>query len=226
VPDLPPADPELARRLALHLAEWIGSWPPPPGRLGVVGSRKRENPGWDGSVNPVVGVLTPDRGVLSVPPGPAADLSGVDTMSVARQMVPGALGRPGRRLFEGVFRWCHHLVDTDAPGEWVPVADPRVPEWLQPFGGEVLVAWDGEGRYAAGVGRKLHDRYGQEISVGTEREHRGRGLARRLVAQAARRIFEEGAVATYLHADSNLASAAVADASGFPDEGWRIVGLA
>jgi len=38
------------------------------------------------------------------------------------------------------------------------------------------------------------------------------GLARRLVAQAARRVAEEGAVATYLHATSNAASAKVAEA--------------
>jgi hypothetical protein len=45
------------------------------------------------------------------------------------------------------------------------------------------------------------------------------------VAQAARRVAEEGAVATYLHAVSNTASAHVAEAAGFPDTGWWILGL-
>ncbi|HTC80382.1 MAG TPA: GNAT family N-acetyltransferase [Acidimicrobiia bacterium] len=61
--------------------------------------------------------------------------------------------------------------------------------------------------------------------MATEEHLRGRGLARRLVAQAARRVAEEGAVATYLHAVTNTASARVADASGFPDTGWWVLGL-
>lgn len=224
VPD--PPDPELGRRLGSHLAEWLGAWPPPSGGVSVVGSPKRVAPSWDGTVRSLVGVLTPEGGLLSVPPDAAPGLEVVKTMGSAAEAVPAALGRPEGRLFEGVFRWCQHLVPGPDAGEWVPVGDPRVPPWLLPFGGEVLIAWDDQGRYAAGVGRKIHDRFGQELSVGTEPQHRGRGLARRLVAQAARRVFEEGAVATYLHADANLASSAVAAASGFPDDGWRVVGLA
>jgi len=84
---------------------------------------------------------------------------------------------------------------------------------------------DHEWRYAAGVGRKRHDEHGQELAVATEPAHQGKGLARRLVAQATRRVLDEGAVATYLHAPDNVASARVADASGFPDRGWSIYGL-
>ncbi|MFD0788502.1 GNAT family N-acetyltransferase, partial [Micromonospora azadirachtae] len=61
--------------------------------------------------------------------------------------------------------------------------------------------------------------------VGTAPEAQGRGLARRLVAQAARRVLDEGAVPTYLHEWSNHASARVADAAGFPDRGWRSFGV-
>jgi predicted GNAT family acetyltransferase len=89
----------------------------------------------------------------------------------------------------------------------------------------VLVAWDDAGRYAAGVGRKRHDEHGQELAVATEAAYRGRGLARRLVAQATRRVLDEGAVATYLHAFDNHASARVAEAAGFPDRGWSVYGL-
>jgi predicted GNAT family acetyltransferase len=101
-----------------------------------------------------------------------------------------------------------------------------VPDWLRPFGGDVLIVRDPDnGAYIAGVGIKRHDAFGQELSVGTEPAARGRGLARRLVAQAARRVLDDGAVPTYQHAASNLASARVADAAGFADRGWASFGL-
>ena len=80
------------------------------------------------------------------------------------------------------------------------------------------------GEYIAGVGIKVHDEFGHELAVVTEDAAQGKGLARRLVAQAARRVIERGAVPTYLHADSNVRSAKVAVAAGFPDLGWRILG--
>ena len=61
--------------------------------------------------------------------------------------------------------------------------------------------------------------------MGTEPAVRGRGLARRLVAQAARRVLDEGAVPTYLHDPANVASARVAEAAGFPDLGWKTYGV-
>ncbi len=39
-------------------------------------------------------------------------------------------------------------------------------------------------------------------------------------------MLERGAVPTYLHADANVRSAKVAVAAGFPDLGWRILGVA
>jgi len=89
----------------------------------------------------------------------------------------------------------------------------------------VLVVLDDD-VYVAGVGLKRHDEHGQEISVGTEQAARGRGLARRLVAQAARRLLAAGIVPTYLHDPANTASAKVADAAGFPDRGWTVLGMA
>jgi len=137
-----------------------------------------------------------------------------------------AMGQPGARLYEGVFRWSTDPPDLGEAGQWVDVADPRVPPWLVPFGGEVLIAFDDKGNYIAGVGRKIHDEFGQELAVVTEEGARDRGLARRLVAQAARRVIDEGAVPTYLHADANVRSAKVADAAGFPDRAWRVLGVA
>jgi GNAT superfamily N-acetyltransferase len=136
-----------------------------------------------------------------------------------------AAGHPGRRVGAGIFRFCVDPPPLAEVGTWLAADHPAVPAWLHPFGGEVLVVLDDTGSYLAGVGIKRHHETGSEIAVGTEPAARGRGLARRLVAQAARRIVAGGAVATYLHAPDNVASAHVADASGFPDRGWRFVSL-
>ena len=83
-----------------------------------------------------------------------------------------------------------------------------------------------DGAYAAGVGIKRHNAHGLELSVGTEEQHRGKGLASRLVAQAARWVIAQGAVPIYLHDPANVASDRTALAAGFPDFGWQIMGMA
>jgi GNAT superfamily N-acetyltransferase len=165
--------------------------------------------------------------VVSVPP---EHLEQASSLAAAGRATFGAgvgelFGRPSARLRSGIFRAARRLVDLGEPGEWLASEYPRLPGWLAAFPGEVLVSFDDEGRYAAGVGLKRHSALGREIAVGTEPAHRGQGLARGLVAQAARRIFAEGATATYLHAPDNFASGAVATAAGFPDLGWRSIGL-
>jgi GNAT superfamily N-acetyltransferase len=218
--------PNLAGRLERHLAAWLGAWPP-TGELTIVGSAKRTAPAWDGKVYPVAGVETPDGTVLSVPPDLVeATRAAGDDLATVGAALPALVGRPDARFGRGVFRWCHELcagVDPDAV--WLPADDERVPSWLRPFNGEVLVHLDEHGRYGAGVGRKIHDAFGHELSVATAEHLQGRGLARRLVAQAARRVADDGAVATYLHAPCNTPSAHVAEASGFPDTGWWILGV-
>lgn len=184
-------------------------------------------PAWDGKVYPVAGVETPEGTVLSVPPDAveATRAAGEDLATIG-PVLPGIVGRPDARFGRGVFRWCQRLLDDSDPAAvWLPPDHERVPPWLSVFNGDVLVHLDEHGRYGAGVGRKRHDDFGQELSVATEEHLRGRGLARRLVAQAARRVAEEGAVATYLHAPKNVASARVAEAAGFPDTGWWILGV-
>jgi GNAT superfamily N-acetyltransferase len=217
---------DLARRLERHLTNWLGAWPP-VGELTIVGSPNRVTPAWDGKVYPVAGVETPQGTVLSVPPDAVEKTraAGDDLTAIGRAL-PSIVGRPDARFGRGVFRWCHELVDdTDPDAVWLPPDDGRVPPWLAVFNGDVLVHLDEYGGYGAGVGRKRHDEFGQELSVATEERLQGRGLARRLVAQAARRVADEGAVATYLHHPSNTASAHVAEASGFPDTGWWILGV-
>jgi GNAT superfamily N-acetyltransferase len=224
------------------LGEWLGRWTLPVDRRGavtdhtevlVVGSDKRVDPGWDGKVHPVVGVVGPDGGVLSVPPDLVdavlalgrGSVSGHVAIGALAAGLPGALSRPDARFDLGLFRWTGAPTGLADAGEWAAPDDPRVPAWLRPFNGDVLVAWDDFGEYGAGVGRKMHDRFGHELAVGTEESLRGRGLARHLVAQAARRVLDDGAVPTYLHEVANVASGRVARAAGFEDRGWRFIGL-
>ena len=198
----------------------------------VVGSAAREEPGWDGAVHGVVGIAdAAGSAVVSVPPsyadwagGFVADGGSLDDLRAA---LPGRMGLPTHLVYRGVCRWAVDVPSADDlpdAGEWLPAADPRVPAWLKPFGGDVLVVLDDD-VYVAGVGLKRHDEHGQEISVGTEEAARGRGLARRLVAQAARSLLARGIVPTYLHDPANVASGRVADAAGFPDRGWTVLGL-
>jgi GNAT superfamily N-acetyltransferase len=214
-------------RLDAHLRTWLGVWPPER-PLVVTSAPGRTEPGWDGSEHAVVGVASPRGAVLSVPPdrvdAVAALADDLDGLRAAGPALGDALGWPDARLFDGVFRWSTSpAADLDDAGAWVPTDDERVPDWLKPFNGDVLVTFE-DGRYIAGVGIKVHDEFGHELAVVTEEAAQGKGLARRLVAQAARAVLERGAIPTYLHADSNVRSAKVAVAAGFPDRGWRILG--
>lgn len=225
---------EVDERLRAHLRSWLGAWPPAR-PVHVVGSERRVEPGWDGAVRALNGVATPHGAVVSVPPAAQErvaatveelEADGVDdALSALGERLADLLGLAGARYGTGVLRWSTQPASSDDPGIWLPRDDPRVPEWLRPFNGDVLVALAGDGSVAAGVGRKQHDPHGHELAVVTEEAHRGQGLARRLVTQAARRVLDDGAVPVYLHAESNLASARTADACGFPDVGWRILAL-
>ena len=222
-----------AHRLRLHLRTWLGRWPG-SGPIDVVGSIRRDQPGWDGRIFPVIGIHSPDGSVLSLPPRAAAEVRSRIRQLAANgtswdellPLLPGLLAQEGGRVYSGIFRWCEEPAKLRDAGIWVDAAKESVPEWLRPFGHEVLMARDPEtDAYLAGVGLKHHDRYGRELAVGTEPGARGRGLARALVAQAARRVLDEGAVPTYQHDPANVASARVADAAGFPDRGWRSAGM-
>jgi len=124
----------------------------------------------------------------------------------------------------GGYRYSVSPLEVDDVGAWVAADDPGVPAWPRPFGGRVLVVRD-EGRYVAGLGIKRHDELGQEVAVATEEPWRGRGLARALVSRAAAEILRRGGVPIYLHGRGNEASAHVAEAAGFPDRGWFVLGL-
>jgi GNAT superfamily N-acetyltransferase len=220
--------------LTRFLRAWLGSWPPEL-PLDVVGSSARTRPGWDGRHHPAIGVWEPGAGcVLSVPPAavePLELLGGLDadvlTGDAWGQAAANALGRPDHRFELGVFRWLadpRQVADVAPLGRWVPRDDPDLPSWLRPFDApEVLVHRDRSGRHLAGVGVKVHDTTGVELAVVTETGVRGQGFGRRLVATAARRWLSAGCVVTYLHDPSDAPSAALADAVGFRDRGWRVV---
>jgi len=215
--------------LADFLAEYLGAWPSTPG-LTVIGSELRIRPGWDGRVTDVVGVAGPRTAVISVPPGAVESVrdrvhSWEQAGSVLLEALARQDGEDGQdsRVYYGTFRWTYQPADLPDAGIWIPVDDPRVPPWLHPFGGDALITLI-DGVYAAGVGIKRHNALGMEISVGTEPEHRGKRLATGLVAQAARWILAQGAVPIYLHDPANVASDRTANAAGFPDEGWQILG--
>ena len=217
---------ELATRIAAHLTHRLGSWPPQQG-IQIVGSALRDLPEWDGIVRPVLGVGTPEGTVISVPvpvveSAQALARLGFDQLS---EGIGALFNQPNLTLGVNDFRYLRELVTFEPLGEWVAADDPRVPSWLRPFDGGVLIACDDADHYMAGVGLKLHDEYASEIAVGTEVEFRGRGLARRLVATAARHLVEEGKTATYEHVRSNLRSGAVAVAAGFSDSGWTTIHL-
>ncbi|HVU73237.1 MAG TPA: GNAT family N-acetyltransferase [Mycobacteriales bacterium] len=213
------------------LEEFLGQWPP-RSPFDVVGSPLRAAPAWDGTDRPVTGVSAPGLGaVLSVPPRAVDAVRALGDDWHAPDYgarLAGVLGlEPSTWVLDGtgVFRWADHVAPLEPLGEWVDPEDARVPPWLRPFNGGVLCAWDDDGSYVAGVGIKRHSDLGEEIAVGTEPAARGRGYARRLVVTAAHAILERGAVPTYLHAPDNVASAHVAEASGFADRGWRFLGL-
>ncbi|MFE9869768.1 GNAT family N-acetyltransferase [Micromonospora sp. NPDC005686] len=217
----------LDRRVFLHLATWLGQWPAGPG-LHVVRSYRRALPAWDGRLRPALAVTADGSTVLSV----AADrVEAVRALVRDRPLdewlpaLPGAVGTPEFITHTSVLRWCTDPAPLPEAGEWVPPTLSGLPPWLRLFDREVLVVRGADGEYRAGVGIKRHDAYGHELAVGTVPAARGRGLARRLVAEAARRVLDEGAIPTYLHDPGNAASARVAEAAGFPERGFTAFGV-
>jgi GNAT superfamily N-acetyltransferase len=217
---------ELEARLVRHLRYRLGAWPP-RGGLEVVTSVNRDRPEWDGVVRPIAGVETAEGMVLSVPPAAFAEVAqlaerGLPALSAG---IGEVFGQPGTTFGKGVFRYIDRLVEFEELGEWVETEDPRLPGWLRPFNGGILIVCDDQDRYMAGVGIKRHDEFGSEIAVGTEPEFRGRGFARRLVATAARYLVRSGVTVIYEHALDNVASGAVATSAGFSDRGWKAIHL-
>jgi len=218
---------ESTKRLERHLANWLGAWPANDS-VTVTTSPFREVPGWDGQLRPFIGISSPTSTVISVASRyfePISDLVRKDGLEDLETQIAEVAGGKGATLRRGVFRFHQRLVAHESRGEWYSPDDPIVPEWLRPFNAKVLIAFDQERRYAAGVGCKRHDDLVFELAITTEPTHRKLGYARELVAQASEFVYSVGGVATYMHRRDNVGSAAVADSAGFPDRGWETIML-
>ncbi|HVL26743.1 MAG TPA: GNAT family N-acetyltransferase [Acidimicrobiales bacterium] len=217
-------------RLTAHLETYLGRWPP-RAAVDVVGHEARLGPAWDGASVVAVAVASPAGTLVSVVPGrqsgPAASrLAATPVLTDDFRRELAALAGVGEAQASPwlPFRWTVEPADLPDAGQWVGPEHPALPDWLRLFAGPVLVALDPvTGRYLAGVAAKPHTRWGRELAVGTDEAARGRGLARRLVAQKARAVLADGAVPLYVHHPDNVASARVADAAGLADTGWRIL---
>src|SRR5204863_7821428 len=106
----------------------LGAWPAPAPGIHVVGAPVRDQPGWDGRIRPVIGVVDGDgTGIVSVPAAVAervrraADGADLDRLLKA---LPAAVGRPGAFAYRGVFRWTLDPAPLPDAGEWVAATDP------------------------------------------------------------------------------------------------------
>ena len=211
--------------LVHHLRSWAGAVPSRPG-VSIIANPRVAEPGWNGRPELLTGLVDPYGScVVSLPPETAYAATTLLGENGPVDVLPALLGLPGRSVERRVFRWTSRPAALPRVGHWLSADAPEVPDWLRPFGGEVLVAPDDLGRHLAWVGIKRHDALVHELSVVTLPEARGRGIARALVAQAATAVLAAGAIPTYLHLPENAASARVADAAGFVDLGWQSLAL-
>jgi RimJ/RimL family protein N-acetyltransferase len=101
----------------------------------------------------------------------------------------------------------------------IDTSDPRLPEWvIGHFTGEAWVVLDDGQVLSTAVLKRYDDRL-REISVGTSKAARGRGLAKAVTAAAARAVLAEGRAVLYNHDPENHTSARVAEAVGLYEFG-------
>jgi hypothetical protein len=153
--------------------------------------------------------------VVGVAPAHAArlreHLDGPETVVPALRALAAEL--PGH-MFSGTARTGVVVPEPAVPVTLLDAADPRLPEWVHGhFVGEAWVVLEGGKVLSTAVLKRYDDRL-REISVGTAPEARGRGLARSVVAAAARSVLAEGRAVLYNHAVDNDASARVAESVG------------
>jgi hypothetical protein len=133
----------------------------------------------------------------------------------ARAAMARLAARLGGRPLAVVNRTGVAVPPPEAPVAVLDAADPRLPSWvLGHFSGEAWVVAGDDGRVLSTAVLKRYDERLREISVGTEEAARGRGLARAVVAAAARAVLAEGRAVLYNHELDNIASARVAESVG------------
>ena len=134
-------------------------------------------------------------------------------------VLPRVLARVAADLpghwWEAVARTGTEIAQPKDPVVVLDASDPRLPEWvLGHFTGQAWVVLGDGGEVLSTAVLKRYDERLREISVGTAEAARGRGLARSVVAAAARAALAEGRAVLYNHAADNHASARVAEAVG------------
>ena len=158
--------------------------------------------------------------VVGVAPEQAARLrellDGHDTVEPALKALAAEL--PGH-MFSGTARTGVVIPPPAVEVTVLDASDPRLPEWVHGhFAGEAWVVME-DGEVLSTAVLKRYDERLREISVGTAPSARGRGLARSVVAAAARSVLAEGRAVLYNHAIDNDASARVAEAVGLHELG-------
>jgi RimJ/RimL family protein N-acetyltransferase len=123
-------------------------------------------------------------------------------------------------LFSGVARTGVAIPPPLVEVTTLDASDPRLPDWVVGhFAGEAWVVLDEHGEVLSTAVLKRYDERLREISVGTAERARGRGLARSVVAAAARHVLSERRAVLYNHAPDNFASAKVAESVGLYEFG-------
>jgi GNAT superfamily N-acetyltransferase len=158
--------------------------------------------------------------VVGVAPEQAARLrellDGPDTVTTALKALAAEL--PGH-MFSGTARTGVVIPPPAVEVTVLDASDPRLPQWvLGHFVGEAWVVLE-DGEVLSTAVLKRYDERLREISVGTAPSARGRGLARSVVAAAARSVLAEGRAVLYNHAVDNDASARVAESVGLHELG-------
>src|SRR5919198_1471674 len=158
--------------------------------------------------------------VVGVAPEHAARLrqllDGPDTVTTALKALAAEL--PGH-MFSTTARTGVVIPPPVVQVTVLDASDPRLPQWvLGHFVGEAWVVLE-DGEVLSTAVLKRYDERLREISVGTAPSARGRGLARSVVAAAARFVLAEGRAVLYNHALDNDASARVAEAVGLHEFG-------
>ncbi len=144
-------------------------------------------------------------------------LDGPASVVPALQAVAAELGG---HMYSGVARTGVAIPPPAVEVTVLDATDPRLPAWVHGhFTGEAWVVLDQDGQVLSTAVLKRYDDRLREISVGTAERARGWGLARAVVAAAARHVLGEGRAVLYNHAIDNDASAKVAASVGLHELG-------
>jgi len=140
--------------------------------------------------------------------GPAGVVPGLQAVAAAA----------GGHFFSGVARTGVAIPPPAVEVTVLDAADPRLPDWvIGHFSGEAWVVLGDDGEVLSTAVLKRYDDRLREISVGTAEAARGKGLAKAVVAAAARAVLAEGRAVLYNHEPGNHASARVAEAVGLQE---------